>query len=80
MSDKSARKAAVEAMTKNGFDRIYLSLLAAMLGMQLVVTFHEAGAENISTFATVYGVFALAPVLINILMGLATFLAEVRDE
>ena len=80
MSNKAARKAALDAMTKNYFERIYLSLLAAMLGMQIVVTFHEAGAENISAFVTVYGVFALSPVLTNILMGLGTFLVEVTGD
>ena len=80
MSNKAPREAALEVMTKNSFERIYLSLLAAMLGMQIVVTFHEAGAETISTFVTVYGMFTLLPVLMSIVLGIATYFVEVTGD
>jgi len=80
MSKKSARKAAVEVMTKNSFERIYLSLLAMIVGTHVVITFQEVGVENISTFVTVYGVFAVAPVLMSILLGVGTFVVEVSGD
>jgi len=67
-------------MTKNSFERIYLSLLATILGMEIVVTFHDAGAANIPMFITVYGIFALAPVLMSMLLGVATFVVEVISD
>jgi len=80
MSKKSARKAAVEVMTKNSFERIYLSLLAMIVGTHVVITFQEVGVENISTFVTVYGMFTLLPVLMSIVLGIATYFLEVTGD
>ena len=74
MSD--AQKRALEVMTKNAFERIYLTALATIVMIDVVGSMPvnvDIGADTITLFA----IFALFPVADRMIVAIGTYVIEV---
>ena len=74
------KQAALEVMTKNAFERIYLTFLATIVLIDVVGSMPvnvDIGADTI----TLFSIFALFPVADRLIVAIGTYVMEVsRDE
>lgn len=74
------KQAALEVLTKNAFERIYLTFLATIVLIDVVGSMPvnvDIGADTI----TLFGIFALFPVADRLVVAIGTYVMEVsRDE
>jgi len=74
------KQAALEVLTKNAFERIYLTFLATIVLIDVVGSMPvnvDIGADTI----TLFSIFALFPVVDRLIVAIGTYVMEVsRDE
>jgi len=74
------KQAALEVLTKNAFERIYLTFLATIVLIDVVGSMPvnvDIGADTI----TLFSIFALFPVADRLIVAIGTYVMEVsRDE